>query len=148
MLNYQRVIVTRSKDQSPIWNCHDFWVLCQFWRVHDLRIRLKIPPLALQGYWILWPSPSLDDFQFQHGSTVFWGFHFSGSKGSFSNWLKPKLAEEFEDEKGITPLYVAATSGYPELVKYLLQKEASKGEWVAIMKVHWCVGHLETTGVF
>ena len=58
------LIVPRSKDQSPIWNCHDLWVLCQFWRVHDLSIRLKIRPPALQAYWILWPSPSLDDFQF------------------------------------------------------------------------------------
>jgi len=65
------------------------------------------------------------------------GFHHRVS-GSFSNCLKPNLAEEFEDEKGITPLYVAATWGHPELVKYLLQKEASNtsGEWVAIMKVH------------
>lgn len=37
----------------------------------------------------------------------------------------PCVDFEFEDEKGITPLYVAATWGYPELVKYLLQKEAN-----------------------
>lgn len=31
--------------------------------------------------------------------------------------------QEFDDEKGITPLYVAATWGYPDLVNYLLQKK-------------------------
>ena len=43
-----------------------------------------------------------------------------------------EAAEEFEDEKGITPLYVAATWGYPELVKYLLQKEAPGSGWAII----------------
>lgn len=37
----------------------------------------------------------------------------------------PCVDFEFEDEKGITPLYVAATWGHPELVKYLLQKKAN-----------------------
>ena len=120
------LIVTRSKGQSPIWNCHDLWVLCQFWRVHDLSIRLKIRPPALQAYWILWPSPSLDDFQFQLCRAS-----ITGSPEVFpTGCLKPNLAEEFEEEKGITPLYVAATWGYPELVKYLLQKEAIHIGWV------------------
>ncbi|CAK9058642.1 unnamed protein product [Durusdinium trenchii] len=50
----------------------------------------------------------------------------NGENQILSSSTDPSVDFEFEGEmKGITPLYVAATWGYPELVRYLLQKQAN-----------------------